>query len=46
VAGYVGGGRAALAALAAADYDVLAGPIRAGRARRARLTLLTLGGRW
>jgi squalene synthase HpnC len=46
VAGYVAGGRAALAALAASDYDVLAGPVRPGRAHRARLTLLTLGGRW
>jgi squalene synthase HpnC len=46
VAGYVGGGRAALAVLAASDYDVLGGPVRSGRARRARLTLLTLGGRW
>jgi squalene synthase HpnC len=46
VAGYVGGGRAALAALAASDYDVLPTPARAGSARRARLTLLTLGGRW
>jgi squalene synthase HpnC len=46
VAGYVGGGRAALAALAAADYDVLGGPVRARRAHRAWLTLLTLGGSW
>ena len=42
VAGYVGGGRAALAAIAVADYDVLAGPPRAGRARRAGATLTTL----
>jgi squalene synthase HpnC len=42
VAGYVGGGRAALAAIATADYDVLAGAPRAGRARRARATFTTL----
>jgi squalene synthase HpnC len=41
VAGYVGGGRAALDAITAADYDVLAGPPRAGRGRRARATLTT-----
>jgi squalene synthase HpnC len=41
VAGYVGGGRAALDAIAASGYDVLAGPPRADRARRARATLLT-----
>jgi squalene synthase HpnC len=41
VAGYAGGGRAALAAIEAADYDVLAGPPKAGRGRRARSTLLT-----
>jgi phytoene/squalene synthetase len=46
VAGYVAGGRAALTALRDSDYDVLSGPVRAGRSRRARLTLLTLGGRW
>ena len=46
VAGYVGGGRAALAALADADYDVLGGPVRARRSDRARLTVRTLGGRW
>jgi squalene synthase HpnC len=39
VAGYVGGGRAALDAIAAAGYDVLAATPRAGRARRARRTL-------
>jgi squalene synthase HpnC len=33
VAGYVAGGRAALAAIAAADYDVLAATRRPGRAR-------------
>jgi squalene synthase HpnC len=42
VAGYVGGGRAALAAITAADYDVLAGPPRAGRGLRARATLTTV----
>ena len=42
VAGYVGGGRAALAAITAADYDVLAGAPRAGRARRAGATFTTL----
>jgi squalene synthase HpnC len=41
VAGYVGGGRAALDAIAAADYDVLAGPPRANGLRRARATLAT-----
>ncbi|MHB2023350.1 MAG: squalene synthase HpnC [Mycobacteriales bacterium] len=46
VAGYVGGGRAALAALAAADYAVLAGPPTAGRRLRARQALQTfLAGR-
>jgi squalene synthase HpnC len=35
VAGYVAGGRAALAAIAAADYDVLAGPPRPGKCRTA-----------
>jgi squalene synthase HpnC len=34
VAGYVGGGRAALDAIERAGYDVLAGPPRAGRAAR------------
>jgi squalene synthase HpnC len=46
VCGYIGGGRAALAALAACDFDVLARPARASRLRRAWLSLLTLGGRW
>ena len=41
VAGYVGGGRAALDAIGAAGHDVLAGAPKAGRARRARSTLLT-----
>jgi len=41
VAGYVGGGRAALDEIAACGYDVLAGPPRAGKARRARATLRT-----
>jgi squalene synthase HpnC len=41
VAGYVGGGRAALDAIEAARYDVLAGPPRARRARRARSALAT-----
>jgi len=39
VAGYVGGGRAALEAIAAADYDVLAGAPKAGSGRRVRATL-------
>lgn len=39
VAGYVGGGRAALHAIETARYDVLAEDARAGRARRARETL-------
>ena len=41
VAGYVGGGRATLAAIAATDYDVAAGAPRASSARRVRQTLLT-----
>jgi squalene synthase HpnC len=41
VAGYVGGGRAALDAIRAADYDVLAGAHKASRTRRARATLST-----
>ncbi len=41
VAGYVGGGRAALDAIAAAQYDVLAGAPKAGRAARARSTFST-----
>jgi squalene synthase HpnC len=45
VAGYVGGGRAALDAIAAARYDVLSGAPRTTRARRLRRTLAALGGR-
>ena len=41
VAGYVGGGRAALDEIAARGYDVLAGAPRAGKARRAGATLGT-----
>jgi squalene synthase HpnC len=41
VAGYVGGGRAALDAIDAAGHDVLAAAPKAPRARRARSTLLT-----
>jgi len=44
VAGYVGGGRAALDAIAAANYDVLAGPPKATRLRRARRTVEAMGG--
>jgi squalene synthase HpnC len=42
VAGFVGGGRAALAAIAAAGYDVLAGPPRPTRPRLAREALAAL----
>jgi squalene synthase HpnC len=45
VAGYVGGGRASLDAIADADYDVLSRAPRAGRARRLRATLGAYGGR-
>jgi len=46
VAGYVAGGRAALDAIERAGYDVLAGPPRAGRARRlAALVRTVLGAR-
>jgi squalene synthase HpnC len=38
VAGYVGGGRAALDAIGAAGHDVLAGPPKATRLRRAQAT--------
>ncbi|GAB3961442.1 squalene synthase HpnC [Streptomyces sparsus] len=38
LAGFVGGGRAAADAIAAAGYDVLAGPPRAGRLTRLRET--------
>jgi squalene synthase HpnC len=41
VAGYVGGGRAALSAIEAAGYDVLAGAPKAGKQRRALSTLST-----
>jgi squalene synthase HpnC len=41
VAGYVGGGRAALDAIDAAGHDVLAGPPKAGKPRRALSTLST-----
>jgi squalene synthase HpnC len=44
VAGYVGGGRAALHALAACGYDVLATRSRPSRPRRAWLSLVTLSG--
>jgi squalene synthase HpnC len=41
VAGYVGGGRAALADIGARGYDVLAATPNAGKARRAAATLRT-----
>jgi squalene synthase HpnC len=41
VAGYVAGGRAALEAVDAAGYDVLAASPKAGRLHRARSTLVT-----
>jgi squalene synthase HpnC len=44
VAGYVGGGRAALDAIDAAGNDVLAGSPKAGRMRRALSTLSTYAG--
>jgi hypothetical protein len=44
VAGYVGGGRAALDSIADANYDVLSRTPRASRARRVRATLGALGG--
>ena len=44
VAGYVGGGRAALDAIAAAGYDVLPGAPRARRIHRLRRTLHALKG--
>jgi squalene synthase HpnC len=44
VAGYVGGGRAALDAIGAAGHDVLAGSPKAGKARRALATLSTYAG--
>jgi squalene synthase HpnC len=45
VAGYVGGGRAALDAIAAADHDVLPSAPRATRRRRVQRTLQALRGR-
>ena len=45
VAGYVGGGRAALDSIAAANYDVLAGAPRATRIQRLRRTLEAFRGR-
>jgi squalene synthase HpnC len=42
VAGYVGGGRAALDAIVASGFDVLSRPPRAGRGRRAVRTLEAL----
>jgi squalene synthase HpnC len=42
VAGYVAGGRAALDAIVAADYDVLAGPPAPSKPRRALLALRAL----
>jgi squalene synthase HpnC len=42
VTAFVAGGRAALEAIERADYDVLAGPPRAGSARRAQALLSTL----
>ena len=44
VAGYVGGGRAALDAIAGANYDVLPAAPRATRRRRARQTIAALRG--
>lgn len=44
IAGYVGGGRANLAAIRRAGYDVLPGAPRAGRLLRGRHTLLAFGG--
>jgi squalene synthase HpnC len=44
VAGYVAGGRAALGAIEAAGYDVLAGPPRASAARRVWPTLALIAG--
>jgi phytoene/squalene synthetase len=44
VAGYVGGGRAALDAIAASNYDVLPDARRAPRRRRVRQTLAALRG--
>jgi squalene synthase HpnC len=44
LAAFLGGGRAALDAIERAGYDVLAGPPRAGRARRALALVGALGG--
>ena len=44
LAGFVAGGRAALDAIERAGYDVLAGPPRAGTARRLRALAATLAG--
>ncbi len=47
VAAYASGGRAALEAVERAGYDVLAGPPRASRARRAAALARTLAeSRW
>ncbi len=45
VAAFLAGGRAALDAIEAADYDVLAGAPRAGTPRRALVLVSTLAGR-
>ena len=45
VAAYLGGGRAALEAIEAADFDVFSHTPRAGRLRRARATLRSVGAR-
>jgi squalene synthase HpnC len=45
LAGFVGGGRAALEAIEHAGYDVLPGPPRAGNGRRLRGLAITLIGR-
>jgi squalene synthase HpnC len=44
VGGYVGGGRAAIGALAASNYDVLPSARKAGRTRRLIATLAVVGG--
>jgi squalene synthase HpnC len=45
VSGYVGGGRAALRALVASEYDVLRGPPKAARAARLRAVLAAYAAR-
>jgi phytoene/squalene synthetase len=45
VAGFCAGGLAALDAIAAADHDVLARPVRPSKARVVRLTATIAGGR-